>query len=536
MSADQILRRAGTLKADRATTDAHWQDVANFLLPSREFTTRSTPGSQSRQRWIYNTTPVSACEQLAGGLHGMLTSPALRWFKMIPSGVRADQMGDTNSEVQEWFEDSTERMYARFNSPKAGFNTSAHESYLDISAFGCGPMFVGDGGKAGPMFRSVPLAECYISLDAWGSVDTLFRCFQWSARNIKATWPKCRSEPLLKACETNPDQRFEIVHAVYPRPDGMNIEGEFASCYVLKDGAEVLEDGGYLEFPYAFARWSRRSGEDYGFGPGMMALPDVRMLNKITEVSLRALAKAADPPMGLPSDGFLSPLNLNPGAINYYDADAAMKDRVLTFGTQGRPDLAMDFMESVSQRIRELFYVTWMNLPSRPNMTATEVLQRRDEQLRLLGPMVARLQQEFLGPIIERTFAIMWRNGLFAPAPDALSGIKWEVEYQSPLALAQKASDADSVLKWLGFIAEAAKADPAVLDVADLPKTARFMADRYGTPASAVRTTAEVEELAAGRQQQQAGMAQIGAAQGIAKAAKDGAGALNEVMAMGGAA
>jgi hypothetical protein len=533
VNAAQIIKRADTLKSDRATTEAHWQEVADFLLPSREFTTHTVAGSRTRQRWIFNTTPVSANEQLAGGLHGMLTSPALRWFKLIPGGMRAAQMADSDSEVKEWFEDATERMYARFNSPKAGFNTSAHEAYLDIAAFGCGPMFIGDAGKAGPMFRTTSLSECFISLDGWGKVDTLFRIYKWSARNIIANWPKAQSPQLKKAAEVAPDQRFEIVHAVYPKPEGVRAEGDFVSCYVLREGVETLEEGTFLEFPYAFARWSRRSGEDYGFGPGMMALPDVRMLNRMEEVNLKGFAKAVDPPMALPSDGFLSPLNLNPSALNYYDATAAMKDRILPLGGNARPDLGLEYIQAVEARVRELFYVTWMNLPTRPNMTATEVMQRRDEQLRLLGPMVSRLQQEFLGPIIERTFAIMWRNGLFAPPPDALSGIQWEVEYQSPLALAQKSSDADSVLKWMGFIVEAAKADPSVLDVVDLPKTARFMADRYGAPGSSIRTEAEAQELADSRQQAQAGMMQVEAAQGVASAAKDGTAALAQMAEMG---
>ena len=43
------------------------------------------------------------------------------------------------------------------------------------------------------------------------------------------------------------------------------------------------------------------------------------------------------------------------------------------------------------------------------NMTATEVLQRQEEKMRILGPVMGRLQSELLSLII-RIFNIMLRK------------------------------------------------------------------------------------------------------------------------------
>jgi hypothetical protein len=56
--------------------------------------------------------------------------------------------------------------------------------------------------------------------------------------------------------------------------------------------------------------------------------------------------------------------------------------------------------------IRDTFYVNQLMMQNGPQMTATEVVQRNEEKMRLLGPVLGRLQSELLRPLIDRTFAI----------------------------------------------------------------------------------------------------------------------------------
>ena len=51
-------------------------------------------------------------------------------------------------------------------------------------------------------------------------------------------------------------------------------------------------------------------------------------------------------------------------------------------------------------------------------MTATEVQVRYELMQRLLGPTLGRFQSEFLNPLIERVFGIMFRANAFLPAPE----------------------------------------------------------------------------------------------------------------------
>ena len=525
-----ILRRADDLRAIRQNFDWHWQEVADYILPSREFTRTTSPG-QKRLTRIYNTLPVLACEQLAGGLHGMLTSPALRWFQLQ---VRARDLR-TDDEAQRWFADTTDRLYDHFNSQEAGFATSAHEFYLDIAAFGTAVMYVPDLGDAGAGFRPTPLSECYVSENAAGRIDTLFRIYKQTRRQVLEQWPDLSHAEFRKAAAERPDEHVDIIHAVMPETQRRRMP--FRSVYVVRSPEIILERGGYRSFPYVVARWSKRSGEIYGNSAGMNALPDVKLLNKIEEVTLRAGQKAVDPPLMVPDDGFLNPLDTRPGGVNVFRAGmVGDADRITPLNTGSRPDLGEMMAERAEARVKSTFYSDWMNLPRQPNMTATEVIQRRDEMLRLLGPMVSRLTAEMLGPIIERTFRIHLENGLLAPLPPQLAGADWRIEYLSPLAISQKSSDADAVLRWFTVASQMAAVDPSVLDTMDMGEAARFLADRYNAPPTLMRTREAAAQRAAERQQAEQMAQGVQMADTAARAFKTGAQGVGELAAAQGAA
>jgi hypothetical protein len=54
-------------------------------------------------------------------------------------------------------------------------------------------------------------------------------------------------------------------------------------------------------------------------------------------------------------------------------------------------------------------------------MTAREVAERHEEKLLQLGPVMERLQDELLDPLIRRAFGILWRGG-YLPEPPKSSG------------------------------------------------------------------------------------------------------------------
>ena len=102
-------------------------------------------------------------------------------------------------------------------------------------------------------------------------------------------------------------------------------------------------------------------------------------------------------------------------------------------------------------------------------MTAREVMERTQEKLQQLGPVVERLLSEFLNPIIERVYAVLDRAGVFPPVEDEelldqLNGQEVKIEYISPLAQAQKMSSLVNIEQYFAFIMSLAQANPNIVN------------------------------------------------------------------------
>ena len=161
--------------------------------------------------------------------------------------------------------------------------------------------------------------------------------------------------------------------------------------------------------------------------------------------------------------------------------------------------------EQRRQAIRQAFYVDQLLLGQGANMTATEVLQRNEEKMRLLGPVLGRLQSELLQPLIDRSFALLLRQGAFATPPEEMQGQDIDIEYVSPLAKAQKMSELQNTLRGVEVMTQLSQIIP-VLEYFDPDKMVNYLIEVMGMPAHVVRSPDEVAMVR--RQQQQAMQAQ----------------------------
>jgi hypothetical protein len=156
--------------------------------------------------------------------------------------------------------------------------------------------------------------------------------------------------------------------------------------------------------------------------------------------------------------------------------------------------------------IRSAFFVDQLLTGGGPNMTATEIIQRREEQLRVIGPALDRLKNEMLRPLIDRVFALMLRAEMLQEAPEILQGRDVDVEYISPLARAQKSSSLNSTMKALEILMPLAQMLP-VGDHIDPDGLVRHVTESLGVPKTTLKSEAEVQQARQARaeaEQQQA--------------------------------
>lgn len=494
LSPADIKKRFDKLKNDRPNWETQWQEIADYMNPNRNDITNSKVSGQKRTVQILDNTSMVSNELLAGALAGMLTNNSQPWLEYETGDRKLDQKPAN----KKYLHSSAVKTLAVMNA--SNFQTEVHQFYLDIGSICTAGMFVEEDDDYVCRFSSQHIKGLFIEENNKGLVSEVYRGFKWTARNIVSEFgieQAFKFDFIKKAYETNSDDKFDIIHAVYEKPVNERYLFKFVSQYVLCQnysnmGEQNLSLGGFNEFPYIVSRWGKASGEKYGRGPGMIALPEQKLLNKMVETTLKGAQKSVDPPMQLPDDGVILPLKLHPGGINFRRPGT---EPITPIFDNYRVDFGFQALEAHRQRVREAFYVDQLQLSQAgPQMTATEVMQRAEEKMRLLGPLLGRMEFEFLKPLVERVYGIMERRGLFDEKPEDLRGRKIIPRYISTIARSQRLGELNSMLKGLEALGPVMQVDPDIVDNFDADGYFKEVARIQSFPESICRPPDKVEE------------------------------------------
>lgn len=499
-----LIKYYDKLKSDRHTWDAHWREVAEYILPNKDAVTGKKADGEKKHQEIVDTTAIHSNELLASALHGMLTNPTVPWFGLSTGKTELDEQ----DEVRKWLQDTVRIMHNVLNN--SNFQTEIHEVYLDLGSFGTGALHIDEDDTDFIRFLSIPIYEIYIDENYKGAVSAIARCFKKPMKDIIDEFgideiKKAGLDRELKDLH----KEHEILHIIGENteynPYKMDVKSaKYYSVYILKDKKLILREKSYNTFPLVVPRWTKISGEKYGRSPGMKALPDAKMINQMMRVTIRGAQKIVDPPLQAPDDGAMGPIRTIPGAINYYRAGT--QDRIEPLITGARADIGFDMMEDVRTRIRSAFFIDQLQLREGPQMTATEVQQRTEEQLRLLGPILGRQHNELLKPLVDRLFEICLKRNLLPKIPASLAGKKVDVQYSSMIARAQKTAELETVNRFFMLAAPVLQIDPGVMDNIDSDMLVRRTASTLSLPYEFMRNKLDVKKLREGRAEQQAQM------------------------------
>ena len=512
-----LLSRYERLEGQRQNWETHWQEVADYMQPRKADVTKTRARGDKRMEMIFDSSPIQAVELLAASLHGMLTNPSTPWFTLRFK----DEDIDNEDEAKLWLEEATATMYTAFN--RSNFQQEIFELYHDLITFGTAAMFIEEDDDDIIKFSTRHINEVFIAENDKGRIDTIYRRFNISARAAIQKFGDAVSSDVQVKAKKDPYEEVEILHAVYPRSDfNPNKKDKanmpFESVYMEYKNGNELSVGGFKEFPFVVPRYLKASNEIYGRSPAMTALPDVKMLNEMCKTTIKAAQKQVDPPLLVPDDGFLLPVRTVPGGLNFYRSGT--RDRIEPLNIGANNPLGLNMEQQRRDSIRAVFYVNQLMMQQGPQMTATEVIQRNEEKMRLLGPVLGRLQSELLKPLIDRVFAILLRNNMLPQAPEFLSGRDIEIEYVSPLAKAQKSTELQSIMRAVEILGSLANVAP-VFDYVNFDNLVKHLADIVGVPQKILKSQSQVNAERQQAQQQQQEMQQMQQLQQVAKAGGD---------------
>ena len=512
-----LLSRFDRLQGQRENWETHWQEVADYMQPRKADVTKRRARGDKRMEQIFDSSPIQAVELLAASLHGMLTNPSTPWFTLRFK----DEEIENEDEAKLWLEASTDAMYTAFN--RSNFQQEIFELYHDLITFGTAAMFIEEDDDDIIKFSTRHINEVFIAENDKGRIDTIYRKFKISARAAIQKFGEAVSADVQTKAKKDPYEEVEILHSVYPRSDfNPNKKDKanmpFESVYMEFKNGNELSVGGFREFPFVVPRYLKASNEIYGRSPAMTALPDVKMLNEMSKTTIKAAQKQVDPPLLVPDDGFLLPVRTVPGGLNFYRSGT--RDRIEPLNIGANNPLGLNMEQQRRDSIRAVFYVNQLMMQDGPQMTATEVIQRNEEKMRLLGPVLGRLQSELLKPLIDRVFAVLLRNNMLPQAPEFLSGRDVEIEYVSPLAKAQKSTELQSIMRAVEILGSLANVAP-VFDYVNFDNLVKHLADIVGVPQKILKTQSQVNAERQAQAQQREQMQQMQQLQQVAKAGGD---------------
>jgi hypothetical protein len=524
----QAARRHAALWLERSSWIDHYREITDYLLPrAGRYFVEDTNKGQKRHNSIHDNTGTKANQTLASGLMSGMTSPARAWFRLT---LRDKKLAE-KATVKTWLHECATMLRAIF----ASSNTyrALHMMYEELGPFGTAASIVLPDFENVIHHYPLTVGSYALGTDYKGNVDTLVRQFKLTVKQMVDEYGYDKCSPAVQSAYMNKtfDQKFEVRHIIAPRTernygmkDAKNMK--FMSCFyepsMIGEG-KWLRESGFKRFRVLAPRWNVTAEDTYGTSPGMECLGDIKQLQHQQLRKAQAIDYQSNPPLQGPSIYKEHAQQRLPGGYMGVDSTGPNGAIRTAFDVQlNLQHLAADMAE-VRERIRGAFYADlflMMANDTRSGVTATEVAERHEEKMLMLGPVLERLHNELLSPLIDIAFEDAVDAGIMPPPPPELQGMDINVEFISTLAQAQRMVAAGGVDRLLTTVSNLASVWPDVRFKVDPMQAIDDYGEMFGTNPALIVEDDVVAQRVAQAAQAAAAAKMAEAAPGLAQTAK----------------
>lgn len=518
----ESMREFSALQTYRAIFAAHWEEVAELVMPTSRNTfyygNYNFPGLKKTDRQV-DATAMLALSRFASILDSLLTPRNLTWHML---GSNSEYVMKQRA-ARLWFEQVTALLFKMRYAPIGNFSAQNQNIYEGLGAFGTSNMFVDQaydpqGNKiAGLRYKAIPLGEMFLRENHQGLINGFCRWFRLTGPQAMDMFKEQTPERLIEQARISSQMPFDFLHRVCPRddydPGRLDAKGkQFASYYLCLTTNEFIREGGYRTFPLASSRYIQTPGEVYGRSPAMLALPSIKTINAEKRDFLTQGHRAASPVL-LTNDDGIANLSMRPGALNPggVSSDGKLLVQQLPSGNIQVTKEMMDEERAIIEGVflTDLFKV----LLSDPKIyTATQIVEMMSQRGILIAPTVGRQQSEYLGPMIDRELDLLQSMHLLPPMPGILREARgeYQVVYTSPLSRDMRAQEVAGFNRSLETALSIVNAtqDPEPLDTFDFDVIMPAVNQINGMPeswsASPEKMGAKRQARAAAQQRQEA--------------------------------
>ncbi len=533
------------LRVNRYSWWTHWRELADYFLP-RRYKWIVTPNQMARgspiNQHILDSSGCIFARNLASGLVSGKSSPTRPWFKLKIGRLDSTQ----TSPVSLWLAECERLLYLIF--AESNFYNSIAVFYYDLVIFGTATQLIYEDFENVIACYNPCAGEYYIDIDGKYRPCIFYREFTMTISAVVNEFGIDNvSENIARLYKqtdgANLTREIIIAHSIEPNDDGKADEFGFSDKFTYREaywewggsaspqgGASsppgFLRKRGYYEQPNICARWDLVSNDPYGRSPAMDGLPDQKQLQLESRRKAQAIDKMVNPPLVADVQLKNQPASLLPGGITYVSGYAASGKPGFSsvYDTKFPVGEITEDLNEVRERLKKTFFNDVLNTASqyetRSNVTAVEWDMRKSESLIMLGPALERIDHEGLKVIMERTFAIAARAGIFPPAPAEIAGKNLDIEFVSMLQQAQQATAAAGIERMFAIAGNIAGIDPAGVDNIDFDYGLDKMSFLLNNDPKLIRSPEALATIRQRREQQQMQAERAAQAEQLAKAAK----------------
>ena len=515
-----IEARYTAAKTTRSSYETLWNEINSFLQPGMpDFSialAEGKKGEQVRQN-ILDNSAEQAKIVFVSGLMTMLVNPAAKWFALqaaVSSQLKdAAELANLNTNVEslKYFDSAERSLLNIYEAPSTGFRTSANQWASSIASIGNAAMSVQYDVHKGFMYRALNMNDVFWDVDENNSIVHTFHRVKMSYRqaalrfgieNMHPTVIKAITEADAKmsdastASDPASEKSLTVVQATV-------LKREFIALKDVKDGDSkpfmtvfldethnfAIQEGEYSSQPIICSRWSVEPGEIYGRGPGAVALNDIKLLQRQQKIFQDASRRAGAPAFDVEKGAYDRPLDLAADGVNLRNRG---RNPAQPLQVSGNIAVTLEAIQATQRRINDAFFKDVMALSGElPQMTATEVIARTQDRMRIVSPMVANLENEWKTPMISRTFQLASENGFLPDPTESLDGLPIRVVSVSPVIAALKATNVNGFERFLGIIGAAAQFDPSVKEAINWGAAITDIAEGIDIPMHVIRSVDE---------------------------------------------
>jgi len=410
-----------------------WHSCAKFCCPEKADTMRNLAASVNTgyrpEPQRHNDVAVDGLRVFSGGVKTWVCpGPSTGWVTWVPHPALQDKTA-----VKDWLADCMERADGHMNS--GGFYSASHSVFEDLGLTSTAALFIDSTGDLPLSCVALSPSEFTFTLTFDKRIASVQVTYQKTASAIYEMFDDNAPDIIRQQVEQQKGETMhEIIHAVYTRPENeRGKEGAetyaddpsvmpYGSCWIHVGRKMIMREGGYQEMPFVIPRWRVPTGTDglYGVSPAMDALASARGVNLMDMLAATQVEVALNPRIKAPPG--TGAIDLSPGGVTQVSGTGEGPTEWLSDGSRGGLSGAENFIARKEAQILRAFHADLFEklapIAQKREMTNGLVDALERESLSRISPAMGRISQEYIDPAMQRIFMVLYRAGVFAPAPE----------------------------------------------------------------------------------------------------------------------